>query len=115
MNDIILPCCGSAVPPPPREISCTGCGSYFTEVQVDGVQMKEINLVPGIDDLGAARMLNQTKDWIVQHEHLLDPIRGALGLRCVFPLTAIRSFATVRSLTITPLPTDGALWISRAR
>lgn len=113
MNDIILQCCGQAVPAPPCEIDCPACGTHFTELQVDGVQIQEITHVPVVDVLRAARILNQPAAWISQREEMLDPIYGGLGLRVVFPLTAIRRFATARSLTITPLPTDGVLWMRR--
>jgi hypothetical protein len=113
MGDIILTCCGQAVPVPPCELDCPACGSHFAEVEVEGLQMQEIDSVPAVDVLRAARMLDQSPDWIAQRRQMLDAIPGGLELPFVFPLTAVRRFATEQSLSITPLPVGGALWIKR--
>ena len=116
MKDIILPCCGELVPAPPREINCPKCGTHFTEVQVDSAQLEELSSVPVVDVVRAARMLNRPQEWIVQQKQLLDPIpAAALGLDFVFPLTAIRRFATELGLPIKPLAAGVALWIRTAR
>lgn len=42
-----------------------------------------------------------------------DPDLALLGIDFVFPITAIRRFATERNLRITPLPASGGvLWIT---
>jgi hypothetical protein len=112
MNDIVLVCCGEAVPPPPGDIDCPACGTHFTAGQTEQLQMREIQDIPMVDVRCAARMFNQTQQWIFERRQVLKPIHGYRGLDFVFPLAAIRRFATEQKLTLTPRPiVNGVLWV----
>ncbi len=116
MKDIILTCCGAPVAPPPEEMDCPECGTHWTELQVEEVQMRELEAVPVVDSLRAARMLKQDKDWVVAHWEELGPMYCVAPdlPEIVFPVTDIRLFARDHNLRLTPLSIENdALWAQK--
>ena len=113
MNEIILTCCGETARPAGEAISCPRCDTQFTEVQLEQLMLQELTQIPVVDPLRAGNMLSEPTAKIFEQRHMLEPIYGVLQLDVVFPITAIRRFATERNLTITPRPVEnGVLWIN---
>jgi hypothetical protein len=78
--------------------------------------MQEMERIPVVDVLRAARMLRQDRNWVQARRAELGPIYyAATDLPdMVFPLAEIRRFARENSLDVTPLPIEsGALWAKR--
>jgi hypothetical protein len=114
LNEIILTCCGETTPRAAGPISCPACGTQFTEIQVDQILLRELTYIPVVDAVRAGEMLSQPTAAISQHRQMLEPIFGVLSLDAVFPITAIRRFATECNLTIAPRPVEnGVLWTER--
>jgi hypothetical protein len=120
MNEIILTCCGQAIPAPPAAITCPGCGTVFAEDQVEQIRMQELEEIPVVDFLRLKQMLSQTEDYILDHRAALEAQPGSdarqpnLVFEMIFPISAVRRFATERNLLLTPRPVkNGLLWIKR--
>ncbi|MDR3719762.1 MAG: hypothetical protein P4K98_13265 [Bryobacteraceae bacterium] len=114
MNEVILTCCGHIVTAPPADVTCLGCGTRFTERQVEQLQIQQLEQIPVVDILRAANMLNQTEGWIFERRASLEPMHHVRGLDVVFPITAVRRFAIESNLPLTPRPIEnGVLWVNR--
>ena len=114
MNEIILTCCGETVPSAGEEITCPACGTLLNEDRLEELVLQEFSQIPAVDTLRARNMLGLSDAEILRQRQLLEPIYGVLQLDVVFPITAIRRFATEHNMTIKPRPVEnGVLWINK--
>lgn len=104
MRPIILTCCGETTPSAHEAATCPSCGASFTEMQLEQLQGEQVSRLPVVDLRAASAMLGRPPESIRAEWDLLEPIYGVLGLDFVFPITAIRRYASERNLAPSRAP-----------